>query len=141
MSGVLFESVRVGDELPGRVVSFSREDVVAYAAVSGDRNRIHWDDSYAREVGLPGVIAHGMFTMGSASSLVEDWVGARGFVSAYRAKFTDVVPVPYAGSVQVGVAGVVKSVDEQARSVVVELSASVDNRKVLGNVRVTVVFV
>lgn len=133
-----FAQVSVGDVIPARRLRFTRERVVEYAAASGDRNRIHWDETYAREVGLPGVIAHGMLTMGSASAVVEEWAGPGAFVAAYRTKFTGLVPVPYSGEAVVEVAGVVKAVEAETRSAVVELQVTNEGAKVLGNARLTV---
>ena len=133
MSGVTFEQVEKGQALPRREVRITRE-----AAVSGDHNRIHWDDEWAREVGLPGVIAHGMFTMALASSPVVDWAGPQAFVTEYRTKFTGLVPVPFRGEAVVEVAGVVSKVDAAARRVVVDLTVTHDGEKVLGNARATV---
>lgn len=138
MSAVDFTSLAVGDTLPRRAVEIDRERLVAYAAFSGDRNRIHWDEAYASEVGLPGVIAHGMFTMASAAAMVEDWAGSGAYVAEYRTKFTGLVPVPYKGTATVDVAGVVKSVDADSRSAVVELTVTFGEAKVLGNARLTV---
>src|SRR5665647_2834798 len=67
--------VEVGQELPPRTVHISRASLVQYAGASLDRNPIHWDERFARSVGLPDVIAQGMFTMGSAINVVSDWVG------------------------------------------------------------------
>ncbi len=127
-----------GDVLPGRTVEVDRERLIAYAAVSGDHNRIHWDERYARQAGLPGVIAHGMFTMASAAALAGDWAGPGAHVAGYRAKFVGAVPVPYAGTAAIEVAGVVTSVDPQERTAVVELTVRCGGEKVLGNARLTV---
>ena len=75
-----FSSVKVGDELPERVIPLTRGDLVNYAGVSGDLNPIHWDDEIAKQVGLDTAIAHGMLTMGLGGGYVTSWVGdpARG---------------------------------------------------------------
>lgn len=138
MSSVDVSTLSAGDALPGRAVEISRERVVAYAAASGDHNRIHWDEQYARAVGLPGVIAHGMLTMASAVAMIEDWAGDTAYVADYRTKFVGLVPVPFEGVAVVDVAGVVKSVDVEARSAVVELTVTCNGAKVLGNARATV---
>jgi len=82
-----YADVAVGEELPplGRVVTL--EDVAAYAEVSGDRNPLHLDDDHARRVGFPGIIAHGMFTMGHLASCVSAWVGEPGGVRRISAQF------------------------------------------------------
>lgn len=132
------ESVTVGDELPGRTLHVSRATLVHYAGASGDLNVIHWDERFAQQVGLPDVIAHGMWTMGAAVEVVTDWVGDPGRVVEYGTRFTRPVVVPYEEGADVEVSGVVKSVDEQTRRAVVELTATVDGEKVLGRCQATV---
>lgn len=140
MSSAEFDisTLSVGDALPGRKVEIDRERVVAYAAASGDHNRIHWDDEFARSVGLPGVIGHGMLTMASAVAMVEDWAGDRAYLADYRTKFVGFVPIPFEGVAVVDVAGTVKSIDLETRTVVVELTVTHEGAKVLGNARGTV---
>ncbi|QFZ23514.1 MaoC family dehydratase [Saccharothrix syringae] len=86
--------VAVGDELPPLSVRVTRADLVRYAGASGDFNPIHWNERFAREVGLPGVIAHGMLTMALAGRVVTDWVGDPGAVVEYGVRFGRPVPVP-----------------------------------------------
>src|SRR3982751_4858881 len=78
MSRLSVADVEVGTELPERVFPVTRADLVRYAGASGDFNPIHWNERVATEVGLPGVIAHGMFTMALASRVVTDWAAAAG---------------------------------------------------------------
>lgn len=127
-----FESVSVGDELPGRTVHIDRARLVQYAGASLDRNPIHWDERFAKAVGLPDVIAHGMLTMGSAVELVTDWVGDAGRVVEYGVRFTRPVVVPHEGGADLEVTGVVKSADAETRRVTVELTARAGGEKVLG---------
>ena len=82
--------MRPGDELAPVARTFTREDIAAYAEASGDRNPLHLDDAYAREVGFPSVIAHGMLTLGHLASAVRGWAGD-GEVASLRAQFR--VPV------------------------------------------------
>jgi len=124
--------VHVGDELPARTVHIDRATLVRYAGASLDRNPIHWDDRFARSVGLPDVIAHGMFTMGAAVNVVSDWVGDAGRVVDYGVRFTRPVVVPWEDGADVEVTGVVKAVDEQAKRATVELTATCGGDKVLG---------
>ena len=70
-----FSSVKVGDQLPEKVITLTRQDLVNYAGVSGDLNPIHWDDDIAKQVGLDTAIAHGMLTMGLGGGYVTSWVG------------------------------------------------------------------
>lgn len=95
-----------GDQtsLGTQVFTITRADLVAYAGASGDQNPIHQDESVARSVGLPGVIAHGMYTMALAARAVEAWFPGAEVVS-FGCKFTNPVVVPADGGVDVEVAG------------------------------------
>jgi acyl dehydratase len=86
--------VTVGTELPEQVSRVTRADLVRYAGASGDLNVIHWNDRVAREVGLPGVIAHGMLTAGIAARAVTAWAGDPGAVVEYSVRFSRPVVVP-----------------------------------------------
>jgi acyl dehydratase len=127
-----FSDVSVGDALPPMTVHVDRARLVQYAGASLDRNRIHWDETFAKHVGLPDVIAHGMFTMGSAVTLVTDWAGDAGRVVEYGVRFTRPVVVPYETGADIEVSGVVKAVDPETRRVTVELTATANGEKVLG---------
>ena len=127
-----FSDVSVGDALPPMTVHVDRARLVQYAGASLDRNRIHWDETFAKQVGLPDVIAHGMFTMGSAVTLVTDWAGDAGRVVEYGVRFTRPVVVPYETGADIEVSGVVKVVDPETRRVTVELTATANGEKVLG---------
>jgi len=138
--GVLSVSdVEVGQELPPRTVHISRASLVQYAGASLDRNPIHWDERFARSVGLPDVIAQGMFTMGSAINVVSDWVGDAGCIVEYGTRFTRPVVVPYETGADVVVTGVVTAVDDQNRRATVELTAMCGTDKVLGRATAVVV--
>lgn len=120
-----------GDTIGPVSIAVARATLVAYANASGDQNPIHQDEGFARSVGLPDVIAHGMWTMGAAGSVVEEWAGDGGRVVEFGTRFTKPVVVPADGS-QIEVSGVVKSVDEQARRATVELTTTCNGEKVLG---------
>ena len=106
-------SAGTGTELPTQTFTVTRADLVAYAAASGDHNPIHQDEEVARSVGLPGVIAHGMYTLALAARAADTWAGAPGRVVELGAKFTKPVVVPAGDDgVEVVVAGVVKKVDD-----------------------------
>ena len=94
MSRLSVADVEVGTELPERVFPVTRADLVRYAGASGDFNPIHWNERVATEVGLPGVIAHGMFTMALASRVVTDWAGDPGALVEYHVRFGRPVLVP-----------------------------------------------
>ena len=131
--------VEVGQELPPRTIHISRASLVQYTGASLDRNRIHWDEPFAKSVGLPDVIAHGMFTMGSAVNVVSDWVGDAGRVVEYGTRFTKPVVVPYASGADVEVSGRVTALDAQSRRATVELKAVCGSDKVLGRAVAVVV--
>ncbi len=91
---VNYDDVEVGTELP--VVSYpvTRLSLVKYCGASGDFNVIHWNERIAKAVGLPDVIAHGMFTMAQAGRFVTDWAGDRGTVTEFGVRFSAMVVVP-----------------------------------------------
>ncbi len=89
-----WDDVDEGAELGPREFTVTRRDLVKYCGASGDFNVIHWNDRIAKSVGLPGVIAHGMFTMAAAARLVTDWCGDPGAVLEYRVRFARPVVVP-----------------------------------------------
>ena len=87
-------SPAIGDQLPVREVRLTRSDVVRYSGASTDFNPIHFSDRHARAIGLDGVIAHGMWTMGAALGGVLDWAGGPDRLVSYFVRFTRPVPVP-----------------------------------------------
>jgi acyl dehydratase len=89
-----FDEVAVGLELPPQTFSVRRLNLIRYCGASLDFNVIHWNERIATSVGLPNVIAHGMFTMAIAVRVVTDWVGDPGAVVDYGVRFTRPVPVP-----------------------------------------------
>ncbi|MFB7889598.1 MaoC family dehydratase [Cellulosimicrobium cellulans] len=128
----------VGDVVGTRTVEVDRARLVRYAGASGDFNPIHWNDAFAAEVGLPGVIAHGMFTMGAAVALVEDWAGDPGAVVDYQTRFTRPVPVPNPGVATLEVTGTVGVVDTDAGTVRVDLTVTFEGARVLGKTQAVV---
>jgi acyl dehydratase len=121
-----------GSTLPAQTYRVTRADLVRYAGASGDFNPIHWNDTFAQGVGLPGVIAHGMFTMGAAVALVEDWAGDPGRVVDYQTRFTRPVAVPNPGEAVVEVSAAIGAVDLEARTVRVDLTVTFEGARVLG---------
>ncbi|MFE1437832.1 MaoC family dehydratase [Streptomyces sp. NPDC058739] len=91
---IAYADVEVGTELPAQTFSVTRATLVRYAGASGDFNPIHWNERFAKEVGLPDVIAHGMFTMAEAARVVTDWAGDPAAVLEYGVRFTKPVVVP-----------------------------------------------
>ena len=88
---VRFDDVKVGDEIPSLSKVVAREDVKAYADASGDQNPLHQDDDFARSVGFPGRIAHGMFSMAHLTKAVTDWLGDPGALKRMSVQFRAVV--------------------------------------------------
>jgi acyl dehydratase len=128
-----FDAVAVGDELPPVSYPVQRFDLVRYAGASGDFNLIHWNERIAKAVGLPNVIAHGMFTMATAGRFVSDWVGDPGAVVEYGVRFTSMVVVPDDDrGATVEVSGRVTAKDDAARTATVQLTAVSAGQKVLG---------
>ena len=130
--------LQVGTEIGRASYPLERADLVRYAGASGDLNPIHWNERVAREVGLPGVIAHGMLTMATAVRLVVDWCGDPGAVLDYGVRFTRPVVVPDPGAAVVEVVGTVGAVDEEAGTVRVDLTVTCEGRPVLARARVVV---
>ena len=88
---VRFEDVKVGDEIPALSKVVKRGEVKAYADASGDQNPLHQDDSFARSVGFPGIIAHGMFSMAHLTKAITDWVGDPAALKSLKVQFRAVV--------------------------------------------------
>ena len=135
---VSYDDVEVGTDLPGQSLSVRRADLVRYAGASGDFNVIHWNERIARSVGLPDVIAHGMFTMALAARAVTDWVGDPGAVLEYGTRFTRPVPVPdddTGALVDVAATVAAKLEDRRVR---VDLTVTSAGQKVLGRAQAVV---
>ena len=117
-----FDEVAVGDELPALTRVVTRQDVRDYADVSGDRNPLHLDDEVARRAGFPGIIAHGMFTLGHLSSCLVGWVGDPAAVARLKAVFRS--PVAMGDTIVAG--GRVRAMDADARTATLDLWVTVD---------------
>ena len=126
-----------GHEFPAATYAVTRADLVRYAGASGDFNPIHFSDRVATAVGLPGVVAHGMYTLGLASRALLEWVGDPSQVLGLGARFSRPVVVPDdEDGAEVRVEGVVREAgDGQAR---VELTVTAGATKVLGMCTATV---
>lgn len=131
---IALSELAAGQEIGSATLEISRADLVRYAGASGDFNPIHWNERFARSVDLPGVIAHGMFTMGAAVQLVTDWIGDPGAVIDYQTRFTRPVPVEdldgEAGAV-VEVSGVIGALDADNSTARVDLTVTFNGQKVL----------
>src|SRR5262249_15308121 len=134
---VTYEDVEVGAELPGRRFLVQRVDLIRYAGASGDFNPIHWNERFATSVGLPDVIAHGMFTMAEAARVVTDWVGDPGAVVDYRVRFSKPVVVPEDGGAELVVGGTVLE-KLPGNRVEIDLDARCGGEKVLLKARAIV---
>ena len=133
-----YADVEVGSELPAQSFGIERADLVRYGGASGDFNVIHWNERVATSVGLPDVIAHGMFTMALAGRVVTDWTGDPGALLSYGVRFSRPVVVPDDGAgATLTVSGVVEDKLDGNR-VVVGLTATVGDGKVLTGAKAVV---
>lgn len=132
----LLDGLEVGQVVAERTVHLTRDTLVRYAGASGDFNPIHYRDDVAAQVGLPGVLAHGMLTMGVAVQPVIDWVDARGWVSDYQVRFTRPVVVDPALGADLTITAKVAAVDDDA--VRIDLTVTYGDQTVLGKAQVRV---
>ena len=112
-----FEELRAGGGIPALARVVTREDVRDYADTSGDPNPLHQDDEVARSVGFPGIIAHGMFTMGHLAACVATWAGDPGHIVRFSAQFR--APVFMGEEIVAG--GRVRALDPSRRTATVDL--------------------
>jgi acyl dehydratase len=128
--------IEAGTHLPTQQYPIRRADLVRYAGASGDFNPIHWNERFARSVGLPDVIAHGMLTMGLVIRAVTSWIGDPGAVVDYGVRFTRPVVIPDPGEAVLEVSGLVASVEQGLATV--NLAATVHGQSVLARARAIV---
>jgi acyl dehydratase len=129
--------IEVGSELPPLTVRLTRASLVRYAGASGDFNPIHYSDHFAAKVGLPGVVAHGMLTMGTALRVVTDWVGDPAKVTSFFVRFTNPVVVPDdEDGAEVSFTAKVIAVESNHVSIAIEASSG--GQKALGAARAEV---
>jgi acyl dehydratase len=133
-----YQDVAVGDSLPAAEFPVTRLSLVKYCGAAGDFNVIHWNERIARSVGLPNVIAHGMFTMAQAGRYVTDWVGDPGALVEFGVRFSAPVVVPDddAGAV-IEISGVIAA-KLDGNQVAVDLTARSRGDKVLTKARALV---
>jgi acyl dehydratase len=135
---VKYDEVEVGQVIPAVDYGVRRLNLVMYAGASGDFNQIHWNERFAKMVGLPDVIAHGMFTMAQAGRFVTDWAGDPGAVVDYGVRFSSMVVVPDDDQgATITVSGVVTEKLADKR-VVVELTARAGDAEVLSRAHAVV---
>ena len=135
---VTYADVEVGTSLPTLTVPMQRWNLIQYAGASGDFNIIHWNERIATMVGLPNVIAHGMYTMALAARVVTEWVGDPGALLDYQVRFSRPVVVPDddKGALLLIAGRVEEKLDDQR--VVVVITAEVEGSGVLTGARATV---
>lgn len=131
-------ALAVGDVVAERTFSLTRDSLVRYAGASGDFNPIHYRDDVAASVGLPGVLAHGMLTMGVAVQPVVDWLGTSGWVADYGVRFTRPVVVDPLEGASVTVIAKVGVIGEGTARI--DLTVTYNNETVLGKAQVQVTF-
>jgi acyl dehydratase len=131
-------NLTVGQELPPRQFKITRDSLVRYAGASGDFNPIHYRDDFAQAVGLPGVLAHGMLTMGLAVQTVVDFVGDSGKILDYQVRFTKPVLVDARTGAMVEVSAKVIEIDEDSKTARIDLTAVCAELTVLGKAQVRV---
>jgi acyl dehydratase len=131
-------NLTVGQELPSRDFKITRDSLVRYAGASGDFNPIHYRDDFAQAVGLPGVLAHGMLTMGLAVQTVVDFVGDSGKILDYQVRFTKPVLVDAKTGALVSVSAKVIEIDDESKTARIDLTAVCAELTVLGKAQVRV---
>ena len=134
------DSLTVGDEIATATYHLDRGNLVRYAGASGDFNAIHYRDDIAAEVGLPGVLAHGMLTMGLSVQPVVDWIGDPGRVFDYQVKFTRPVVVDPKTGATVSVSAKVGAIDAETNTARIDLTVTFEEATVLGKAQVQLTF-
>lgn len=138
MTHINIASLEIGQEIGSEVFTFTRDSLVRYAGASGDFNPIHYRDDFAQSVGLEGVLAHGMLTMGAAVQVAVNWVGDAGKVIDYGVRFTKPVFVDANDGALVTVVGKVGAIDLEAKTVRIDLTAVSHELAVLGKAQAVV---
>lgn len=138
MTHINIASLEVGQEIGSHSFHFTRDSLVRYAGASGDFNPIHYRDDFAKAVGLDGVLAHGMLTMGAAVQVAVNWVGDSGKVIDYGVRFTKPVFVDAKTGAEVLVIGKIGLIDLENNTVRIDLSASSAEEAVLGKAQAVV---
>ena len=137
---IAFSSLTVGDVVAEQTFHLTRDSLVRYAGASGDFNSIHYRDDIAASVGLPGVLAHGMLTMGVAVQTVVNWIGDPGRVQDYQVRFTRPVVVDPTNGADVTVVAKVAALEEDGQVARIDLTATYEEQTVLGKAQVRVLF-
>lgn len=132
MTHIDINALELGQQIGSTEFLLTRDSLVRYAGASGDFNPIHYRDDFAKSVGLEGVLAHGMLTMGAAVQVAVDWVGDPGRVIDYGVRFTKPVWVDAHDGAVLVVVGKIGEIDLENRKVRVDLSATFNETAVLG---------
>ncbi|MEN9970187.1 MAG: hypothetical protein RLZZ229_395 [Actinomycetota bacterium] len=138
MTHIDIVGLEVGQVIGTTEFLLTRDSLVRYAGASGDFNQIHYRDDVAAAVGLPGVLAHGMLTMGAAVQVAVDWVGDAGRVIDYQVRFTKPVVVDPVDGALLIVTGKIGAIDIEAGTVRVDLAAVYNETAVLGKAQAVV---
>lgn len=133
-----FADLTIGDIIASSSFEITRDSLVRYAGASGDFNPIHYRDDAAQAVGLPGVLAHGMLTMGLAVQPVIDWLGDAAKVVDYGVRFIRPVVVPASEGATLKVIATIAQLDAEALRARVDLACSFEENNVLGKAQVWV---
>jgi acyl dehydratase len=129
-------ALEVGQIVAERSVHLTRESLVRYAGASGDFNPIHYRDDVAERVGLPGVLAHGMLTMGLAVETIVEWLGDSGRILEYGVRFTRPVVVDAESGAELTVTAKVGAIDDEVTRI--DLTVAHADTVVLGKAQVRV---
>ena len=135
-----YSDLEVGQVVATKDYELTRDSLVRYAGASGDFNPIHYRDDFAQAVGLPGVLAHGMLTMGLSVQPVVSWIGAAAKVVDYGVRFTKPVLVPAKGSAKLTVTATIGLLDEENQKARIDLNTVFEENTVLGKAQVWVQF-
>jgi acyl dehydratase len=138
MTHINIAGLEVGQVIGSKEFLLTRDSLVRYAGASGDFNPIHYRDDFAKSVGLPGVIAHGMLTMGVSVQVAVDWIGDAGKVSDYSTRFTKMVDVDAEAGAVLVVTGKIAEIDTEKNEVRVDLTTMFGETSVLGKAQVRV---
>lgn len=138
MTHINIAALEVGQVIGKTEFLLTRDSLVRYAGASGDFNSIHYRDDVAVSVGLPGVLAHGMLTMGVAVQVVVDWVGDAGRVIDYGVRFTKPVLVDATDGAVLVISGAIAEIDLEAKTARVDLTTVFNDTVVLGKAQVRV---
>jgi len=138
MTHINHAGLEIGQSIGSQEILLTRDSLVRYAGASGDFNSIHYRDDIAAAVGLPGVLAHGMLTMGAAIQVVVDWVGDPGRIVDYGVRFTKPVVVDPVDGAVLTISGKIGEIDAENNIVRVDISAIYNETAVLGKAQARV---